>query len=117
MAKASSALFIPLAESLFLVLVFYFAASAAMDQTMKSDFSPAMRSMLFSQLILIVATIAVHLVVAIADKSQFVLPDASVGEGGDDFQQNLTRDEYMDAHLKRMRNDLKSLISQRVDFR
>ncbi len=106
MVRASAALFIPAAESLLLVLIFYFAASALMDQTMQSDFSPAMRSVLLSQLLLTLLTTTIHLIVAIVDKSHLVLPDAKYG--GDQ-----PVEEGTDVH----RRNLAMLISQRTDYR
>lgn len=104
MVRTSSALFIPGAEALVLSMGFYFAASALMDQTMPSDFSPAMRSVLFSQLLLVLLSMSAHLVLAVVDKSQFVLPKAepteaaAAAEGGGAAA-------------------LLALISQRMDYR
>jgi hypothetical protein len=116
MPKTSSALFVPLAESLFLVLVFYFAASAVMDQTMPADFTPAMRSMLFSQLLLVLVTTFMHFVIAMADRSQFVLPEADAVDA-DDSQKNMTYEDRRDIYWEKMRKDLKILVSQRMDYR
>jgi hypothetical protein len=60
-----------------------------------------MRSVLFSQLLLTLSATVVHLIIALVDKSMFVLPEAAENE------EDLTDERRM----------LVQLISQRTDYR
>ena len=112
MPRSSSSLFIPAAESLVLSLVGYFFMVAAMDQLMPSDFSPAMRSALLSQLVLIVLTIAAHLIVSVVDKSLHVI---DTGSGQKTQPVQATADGASESEISRQK--LMLIISKRVSYR
>jgi hypothetical protein len=107
MPRSSSSLFIPAAESLVLSLVGYFFMVAVMDQLMPSDFSPAMRSVLLSQLVLIVLTITAHMVISAVDKSLHVL---DTGNGPKTQSDGGSEDEIS-------RQKLMLIISKRISYR
>ncbi len=77
MVRTSQGLFVPTIESLFLSLVAYFALSASMDQFMATDFSPAMRSVLFSQVVLTILHAFSQLIISAMDKMVFVTADVA----------------------------------------
>ena len=112
MVRTSAALFIPGAESLVLSLISYFAGTALMDQTLPSDFSPAMRAVLLGQLVLVLTTMGLHLVIAIMDKSQFVLPSVGIipAPSSDQVAGSSSREAAE-------RSNLLMLISERTDYR
>jgi hypothetical protein len=77
MVRTSLGLCVATVESLFLSLVAYFALSAFMDQFMATDFSPAMRSVLFIQLVLTILHASSQLIISVTDKMAYVASQQS----------------------------------------
>jgi hypothetical protein len=82
MVRTSQGLFMPTVESLFLSLVAYFALSAFMDQFMATDFSPALRSVLFIQLVLTILHAFSQLIISVTNKMVYVAVQSLVNEEG-----------------------------------
>ena len=70
MVRSSASLFLPGAESLLLSVLVYPFITSFMQQSMASDFSPLLRSILWSQLVLVVAAMLSHMLVAAVDRSR-----------------------------------------------
>jgi hypothetical protein len=111
MARTSAALFVPGVENLVLSLCGFFAMVALMDQIMPSDFSPSMRSVLLSQLLLVLVTMCAHLAISLLDRSRFVLASSSSSPAA--FVPAASTDDADEAARKK----LVALISQRTDYR
>ena len=73
MTRSTSALFVPLFESVTLSLICFFSIHAFFASTVPSDYSPAMRSVLFSSLVLNIVTCFLHLVISAAQKTDQIV--------------------------------------------
>ena len=71
--SATSALFVPLFESLLLGLICFTALHAFFASTVPSDYSPSTRSALLCSLCITIATCFMQLVVSAANKTQFIM--------------------------------------------
>ena len=78
MPRSSSSLFLPVVECILLNAIAYPALTSFMEQTAQSDFSPLLRSVMLSQLILAILSMLGHLVMAAIDRSSYIIPSASI---------------------------------------